>query len=77
MKRFMTNLTHPYMPATALARTYLYMCGQKEPVYVVGRDAAVGGCGVCAGKGGEAFGTGLMHSSKRSGIPKSYKKLGK
>ena len=26
----MTNLTHPYISATALARTYLYMCGWRE-----------------------------------------------
>ncbi len=36
------------------------MCGQEELVYVVGRDDAVGGCGVCVGKGGGAFGTGFM-----------------
>lgn len=71
----MSHLTHPYI-SMSHARTYLYMCGQEELVYVVWRDDAVCGCGVCAGKGGGAFGTGLMHRLERSTIQKSYKKFG-
>ena len=73
----MSHIKHPYIPATALARTYLYMSGQQELVYVVRRDDLKGGCGVCAGKGGGAFGTDLMHRLERSTIQKSYKKFGK
>ena len=50
--------------------------GQEELVYIVGRDDAVCGCGVCAGKGGGAFGIGLMNRLERSTIQKSYKKFG-
>lgn len=72
----MSHLRQPYIPATSHARTFLYMCGQEELVYFVGRDDAVCGCGVCAEKGGGAFGIGLMNRLERSTIQKSYKKFG-